>query len=205
MIKCNVTACGIIVSSAVEKQNKEGGKFLAFTIIVPIEGKDKSVKELHIGVTAEGDQSQASQFSAGKRVTIHGNLYIKKVAETLYFNLRAEGIIEQNDNSVSDRLEGSMSFKGKISSKGIESKTSKKGTSFKVFSAFSSDKDGENRVFTWVKFTLGKSIEATAQAGDYVEVDGDLQLDVYMSKLQLACRANSIKPWELNAKNEANA
>ena len=41
MIKCNVTACGIIVSSAVEKQNKEGGKFLAFTIIVPIEGKDK--------------------------------------------------------------------------------------------------------------------------------------------------------------------
>ncbi len=26
MIKCNVTACGIIVSSAVEKQNKEGGK-----------------------------------------------------------------------------------------------------------------------------------------------------------------------------------
>lgn len=39
MIKCNVTACGIIVSSAVEKQNKEGGKFLAFTLVVPIVGQ----------------------------------------------------------------------------------------------------------------------------------------------------------------------
>lgn len=71
MIKCNVTACGIIVSSAVEKQNKEGGKFLAFTIIVPIEEKDKSVKELHIGVTAEGDQTTAANYQAGRRVTVH--------------------------------------------------------------------------------------------------------------------------------------
>ena len=88
MIKCNVTACGIIVSSAVEKQNKEGGKFLAFTIIVPIEGKDKSVKELHIGVTAEGDQTTAANYQAGRRVTVHGYLFIKKVEENLYFNLR---------------------------------------------------------------------------------------------------------------------
>lgn len=95
MIKCNVTACGIIVSSAVEKQNKEGGKFLAFTIIVPIEGKDKSVKELHIGVTAEGDQTTAANYQAGRRVTVHGNLFIKKVEENLYFNLRSEGAIEQ--------------------------------------------------------------------------------------------------------------
>ena len=79
MIKCNVTACGIIVSSAVEKQNKEGGKFLAFTLVVPIEGKDNSVKELHIGVTTEGDQTTAVNYSAGRRVTIKGNLYISKV------------------------------------------------------------------------------------------------------------------------------
>lgn len=46
MIKCNITACGIIVSSAQEKTNKEGGKFLAFTIVVPIEGRDKSVNSL---------------------------------------------------------------------------------------------------------------------------------------------------------------
>ena len=57
MIKCNVTACGIIVSSAVEKQNKEGGKFLAFTLVVPIEGKDKSVKELGLA-----DVKSASKF-----------------------------------------------------------------------------------------------------------------------------------------------
>ena len=65
MIKCNVTACGIIVSSAVEKQNKEGGKFLAFTIIVPIEGKDKSVKELHIGVALKVTRPQLATIRQG--------------------------------------------------------------------------------------------------------------------------------------------
>ena len=158
MIKCNVTACGIIVSSAVEKQNKEGGKFLAFTIIVSIEGKDKSVKELHIGVAAEGDQTTAANYQAGRRVTVHGNLFIKKVEENLYFNLRSEGAIEQNDSSLPDRLEGAMEFKGKIGNKGIETMTSKKGTSFKVFSAFSSDKDGENRAFTWTSMLMPVSM-----------------------------------------------
>lgn len=114
MIKCNVTACGIIVSSAVEKQNKEGGKFLAFTLVVPIEGKDKSVKELHIGVTTEGDQTTAANYSAGRRVTIKGNLYIRKVEEAVYYNLRSEGAIEQNESSAQDRLEGSMEFEVRL-------------------------------------------------------------------------------------------
>lgn len=199
MIKCNVTACGIIVSSAVEKQNKEGGKFLAFTIIVPFEGKDKSVKELHIGVTAEGDQTTAANYQAGRRVTVHGNLFIKKVEENLYFNLRSEGAIEQNDSSLPDRLEGAMEFKGKIGNKGIETMTSKKGTSFKVFSAFSSDKDGENRAFTWVKFIVGKASDINVNAGEYVEVHGDMQLDVYKNKLQIGCRTTSVSHWDLKA------
>jgi hypothetical protein len=46
--------------------------------------------------------------------TGHGNLFIKKVEENLYFNLRSEGAIEQNDSSLPDRLEGVMEFKGKI-------------------------------------------------------------------------------------------
>lgn len=205
MIKCNVTACGIIVSSAVEKTNKDGGKFLAFTMVVPIEGKDKSVKELHIGVTTEGDQTIAGNFAAGRKVTVKGNLYIKKVEDNMYFNLRAEGGIEQNETSAIDRLEGNMKFKGKISKQGIETKTSKKGTTFKTFSAFSSDKDGEKRAFTWVKFTLNQFLDYTAKAGDYVEVDGQLLLDVYQQKLQLGCRATVVAPWNLNSSNSQDA
>lgn len=205
MIKCNVTACGIIVSSAVEKQNKEGGKFLAFTLVVPIEGKDKSVKELHIGVTTEGDQTTAVNYSAGRRVTIKGNLYIRKVEEAVYYNLRSEGAIEQNESSAQDRLEGSMEFRGKIGPKGIECKTSKKGAAFKVFSAFSSDKDGEKRAFTWVSFMVNPSVECTVEAGNYVEVHGDLLLDVFKNNLQLNCRVNKISPWDMNTEKTAPA
>ena len=92
-----------------------------------------------------------------------------------------------------------MEFKGKIGNKGIENMTSKKGTSFKVFSAFSSDKDGENRAFTWVKFIVGKTLDINVNAGEYVEVHGDMQLDVYKNKLQFGCRTTSVSHWDLKA------
>jgi len=204
MIKCNITACGIIVSSAQEKSNKEGGKFLAFTIVVPIEGRDKSVKELHIGVTAEGDASTAAKYAAGKKVTIKGNLYIKKVEETLYYNLRAEGDIQENDTSEADRIEGKMEFKGKIGKKGIETYPTKKGGTFKTFSAFSSDKDGDKRAFTWVKFTMNQLQDYQAKPGEYVEIHGDLSLDVYKNNLHIGCRVSTICPWNLNTSGNAN-
>lgn len=204
MIKCNITACGIIVSSAQEKTNKEGGKFLAFTIVVPIEGRDKSVKELHIGVTTEGDASTAAKYAAGKKVTIQGNLYIKKVEDTLYYNLRAEGDIKENDTSQVDKIEGKMEFKGKIGKKGLESYPTKNGGTFKTFSAFSADKDGEKCAFTWVKFTLNQFLDYAAKAGEYVEVHGDLLLDVYKNSLQIGCRVSTICPWDLNVSGNAN-
>lgn len=36
MIKCNVTACGIISNSAVEKQSKDGKSFISFSITIPL-------------------------------------------------------------------------------------------------------------------------------------------------------------------------
>ena len=35
MIKCNVTTCGVITSSAEEKTSKEGEKFISFSMVVP--------------------------------------------------------------------------------------------------------------------------------------------------------------------------
>lgn len=46
MIKCNVTACGTISNSAVEKQSKEGTPFISFSITIPIAGSDGSGAEL---------------------------------------------------------------------------------------------------------------------------------------------------------------
>ena len=43
MIKCNVTTCGVITSSAEEKTSKEGEKFISFSMVVPLGGKDGTV------------------------------------------------------------------------------------------------------------------------------------------------------------------
>lgn len=74
------------------------------------------------------------------------------------------------------------------------------------FSAFSSDKNGENYEFTWVSFiNLSPIHEEYLAADKYVEVHGDLQLDVFKGELQLECKVKSIAPWELNKTAEQNA
>lgn len=77
MIKCNVTTCGVITSSAEEKTSKEGEKFISFSMVVPFEGKDGTVKEQYISVSAPGDAQSAANYSAGRRVTVSGVLHIK--------------------------------------------------------------------------------------------------------------------------------
>ena len=64
MIKCNVTTCGVITSSAEEKTSKEGEKFISFSMVVPFEGKDGTVKEQYISVSAPGDAQSAANYSA---------------------------------------------------------------------------------------------------------------------------------------------
>ena len=44
-----------------------------------------------------------------------------------------------------------MEFRGTLG-KQIEDKTTKNGKSFTVFSAYSSEKDGDNYTYTWVRF-----------------------------------------------------
>ena len=50
MIKCNVTTCGVITSSAEEKTSKEGEKFISFSMMVPFGGKDGTVKEQYLSL-----------------------------------------------------------------------------------------------------------------------------------------------------------
>ena len=199
MIKCNVTTCGVITSSAEEKTSKEGEKFISFSMVVPFEGKDGTVKEQYISVSAPGDAQSAANYSAGRRVTVSGVLHIRKHDSSTYLNLRTDTNIEFNESTTPDRLVGSMEFRGKISKKGIKDFNSKKGKPMQSFSAFSSDKNGENYEFTWVSFiNLSPIHEEYLAADKYVEVHGDLQLDVFKGELQLECKVKSIAPWELN-------
>ena len=123
-----------------------------------------------------------------------------------YWNMRTDKEAEFNESTVPDRLEGSMEFLGKIGKKGIEDRKSKKGKDFQTFSAFSSDKNGENREFTWVNFVVLNPIHADYFAAEkYVEVHGDLRLNVYKSNLHIECSVKSVAAWDVSKKEDGTA
>ncbi len=206
MIKCNVTACGNIVSSAVEKTATDGGKFISYAMVVALQGTDQTAYEVHMNVSAPFNAETIGKYTTGRRVTVNGILHVRKNQGVQYHNLRTETEAEFNESTVPDRLEGSMEFRGKIGKKGVEDRKSKKGKDFQTFSAFSSDKNGENREFTWVNF-----FNLTPVHGDYfgaekyVEVHGDLRLNVYKSSLQLECAVKTVAPWDVSKKEDGNA
>lgn len=203
MIKCNVTVCGNISRSAEEKTSHEGNKFISFPIVIHLQGKDLTVKELYITIAAPGDQTTAAQFSTGRKIKASGILYVRKHDGTTYFNLRTDSVIEICESSVLDCLTGNMEFRGKISKDGVKEMKSKKGKEFQSFSAFSSDIDGDKREFTWVNFFNLTPIHADYfAAGKYVEIHGELQPDVYKNELSLGCKVSSVSPWELNSPNK---
>lgn len=200
MIKCNVSACAAI-NRAASVKNVKDNSFLTFGIKVPVEGRDGSKKDLEISVSVDGDKSKASVYAVGRRLNISGTMTVRKKGGKTYFNLRADSAELANSKS-ENFIEGTMEFRGKIGKKGVEVKTDKKEKTYKVFSAFSSDKDGDNVEFTWVRFLYfnPKDGEDFLQANTYVECKGDLQLGVYKDEISLDCRVSEVAPWELEKK-----
>lgn len=196
MIKCNVTACGVISNSAVEKQSREGTSFISFSITIPIAGSDDSGAELQIFVSAPGNKDTAMQYSTGRRVRVNGTLYIRRIDDRTYYNLRVDGEIEIVKSTEADALTGSIEFKGKIKDE-IKEHTSKKGHKFQTFSGVSQDKDGEKRGWLWVRFLVPTPVHQDFFKPDaYVEVTGELKLHVYQGNVNIECRTSSILPWE---------
>lgn len=201
MIKCNVNICAVISRAASVVNGKDNGSFLSFVVKLPVTGRDGSTKDMEISVSLDGDKSKASVFANGRRVNLTGVLSVRRKAGKLYFNYRADHV-ELANSQDGDRIEGEMEFRGKISKKGVEEKKDKKGDTFKVFSAFSTDKDGDNVEFTWVRFLYfnPQGGEEFLSANSYVDVVGDLQLGVFKDEISLDCRVSEVKPWVLEKK-----
>lgn len=199
MIKCDLNICAVVSRAASVKNGKEGNSFLSLNVKLPVEGRDGSKKDLEMSVSLAGDKSKAPVFSVGRRVSLVGTLSVRKRAGKVYYNFHADKA-ELANSKDADLLDGTMEFLGKVGKKGIEEKKDKNGSSFKVFSAFSSDKDGDNVEFTWVRFIYfnPKDGEDFLQANAYVKVKGDLQVGVYKDDISLDCRVSEVEPWVLN-------
>ncbi len=200
MIKCEVTVCGAISRSASVKRDKDGQPFVSFGVTIPVKSRknDDESADLDLGVTMNGDNSVASKFTTGRRVLILGVLTLKKKNGKTYFNLRAEGGAELAKATDPVSIVGTMQFKGKLGPKGVENKISENTKKpYRAFSAWSSDKDGENIDFIWVRFLdFNPDGKDFTTANGYISVEGDLQVEAYQQDISLSCRVKEVCPWE---------
>ena len=201
MIKGKLNVCAVICRAASEKQGKDGKSFLSFNVKLPIEGRGGSSKELELSVSVDGDKSKASVYAAGRRVNLVGTLTVRKKGGKIYYNFRAESASIANSKDA-DRIEGTMEFKGKVGKKGVDVKTDKNNDTYKAFSAFSTDKDGDKAEVTWIRFLYfnPKDDEDFLKADAYIEAKGDLQLGVFKDEISMDCRISEVKPWVLEKK-----
>lgn len=193
MIKSEVSVCAVISRGATVKESKDGKSFVSFGCTIPLKGRYGDQRELELSVSCDGDKGLASILARGKRVEILGNLSIRKKDGKVYYNLRADGGVDVVKSSEPDKIEGEMTFSGKIGKNGVDVKNDKKGKPFQAFSAFSTDKDGDKAEFIWVRFLNFTPVEADfMRAGSYVDVKGDLQFSVYKSEISIDCRVKEI-------------
>ena len=204
MIKCNVTICGTISRAAQMRTGKEGKPFMSMGVNVVIPAKSGINKTVEISVAKDGgSQEELASYPVGSRVEVAGMLTFHKKGEALYFNLSATGI-NTFDASDDDSIKGDIEFRGTLGSK-IEDKTDKKGKPFCVFSAFSSEKNGDDYDYTWVRFLhFGESRKEWMQPKTGIDAKGELQMSVYNDRIDIGCRVSELSQWDKTATNPNN-
>lgn len=193
MIKCNVKVCGIINRAADIKQTADGGQFVAFGLSVQVPATKGDPMTYFISVAA--DNADMSALTVGRRVAIDGVLKIKGAPEKKqYFNLSAETItIDPVEES---GITGEIEFRGTVC-KDIVTPTDKNGKQFLRFSAYSSDKIGEEFHSVFVRFVrFGEPIPAFVVPKAKIEAKGELRVSTFNGSLDLNVKVSELKPYE---------
>lgn len=195
MIKCNVTVNGVISRAASMRTGKEGKTYISFAVKVNVSSKDgDSCKAVEVSVLQEGNSNELAQYSSGTRVELKGSLTFRKRESNFYFNFHADSV-EFSPVNNQDGIAGSMEFKGTIG-KQVDEKTDKKGRQYLIFSAFSTEKDGDVFEYTWVRFIrFAPEHEAFLTPKGKVHINGTLEISIYQDKINLGCRVEEISEW----------
>ena len=203
MIKCNVTVCGTVSRQAQIRANKEGKQFISFGMKVVIPAKSGINKTIEISVAKDtDDQGEAVNYPVGSRIEVAGVLQFHKKGDVVYYNLSATGVNNFNAGS-QDGITGNMEFRGTIG-KQVDVKTDKKGNPYTLFSAYSSEKDGDAYTYTWVRFMqFGSAKEEWVQAKAGINAKGELQIGVFNDRIDLTCRLTELTQW-VKSTNQSN-
>ena len=194
MIKCNVTINGTVSRTATVRTNSEGQSFICFSVKVAILAKSGAGKQVEISVSRNGGETDTARYATGARVEMQGTLTFRKRGDNLYLNFHADAV-DFAPATDKDSVAGSIEFRGTIG-KQVEEKTDKKGGKYLVFSAFSTEKNGEALDFTWVRFIrFSAEREAYLVPKSGITAKGKLELTAYLDKLNIACRVEELAEW----------
>lgn len=192
MIKCNVKVCGIINRAASVKQTADGKNFVAFGMSVEVPSTKGDAVSVNISVAA--DSADAAALTQGRRVAVDGVLKIKGAAEKkTYFNLSAENIAL--DPVEEAGISGEMEFRGVVC-KDIKTPTDKKGNRYLRFSAYSTDKVGDEFFSVFVRFvSFNEAIPSFIVPKAKIEAKGELRISTFNGNLDLNCKAVELKEY----------
>lgn len=192
MIKCNVTINGTVSRPATVRTSSDGREFTCFTVKTTIPAKSGAGKQVEVSVSMDGQGT--APITVGARIGMQGTLTFRKRGEALYLNFHAD-TLDTSPSQDKDAITGSIEFRGTVGRQ-VEEKTDKKGCKYLVFSAFSTEKDGETFAFTWVRFIrFSAEKEAFLAPRSGVIAKGKLELSTYLDKINIGCRVEELNEW----------
>lgn len=192
---------GTVSRTATVHTGKDGRVYTGFAVKTTIPAKAGNNKVVEVFVSKSG--TETNPFLAGKRIEMQGTLTFRKRGDALYLNFQADTIDFQPAGN-EDFIVGTIEFRGKVG-KQVEEKTSRKGEKYYLFSAFSTEKDGENFVFTWVRFIrFATNKDTFLVPKSSIRAKGKLELSTYLNKINIGCNVEEIGEW-VKAANHNNS
>ena len=205
MIKAEVKMVGTVKRSAAMRTDKDNNPYLSFVMTVSIiDAKSKSSKDMDVLVSmTKAKKNDAALYTEGRRVVAQGKLDIRKKGEEYAFYLTASQL-SAKDVPEQDEVAGEMQFRGRLKNNDvIEVKEDRKGNYYFVFSAYSTEKVGDDFVSIWVRFirfpAKGEDIDDIKpdwmQPKARVSVTGDLEISVYNNIFRFTCIVRSLEEY----------
>ena len=205
MIKAEVKMVGTVKRSAAMRTDKDNNPYLSFVMTVSItDAKSKSSKDMDVLVSmTKAKKNDVALYSEGRRVVAQGKLDIRKKGEEYAFYLTASQL-SAKDVPEQDEITGEMQFRGRLKNNDvIEVKEDRKGNYYFVFSAYSTEKVGDDFVSIWVRYirfpAKGEDIDDIKpdwmQPKARVSVTGDLEISVYNNIFRFTCIVRSLEEY----------
>lgn len=209
MIRADVTAIGTIKRAATIRTDKNNQPYLSFILGITLTDSKGSSKDIELFVMdTKGKQSDISLYSENKRVSVTGSMNIRTKGEELAYYITADSITTKEVAEL-DSINGDLHFIGYLRKDNVcEEKTDRNGKPYLTFSAYSSEKVGDNFVNTWVNFKRFKANDDDVLGEDWfqskanVDITGDLQISAYKGRVAISSRVKTIKPHVKKAFNK---